>query len=220
MIKYLLILLLTLPVYAEDLMLLSSFRIRSTTEAGKSYQYGTGFYYRDKVITAAHVVDEGSTMFFAEIAGAWYELALVKQDVEADTAVLKFKNTPLFKPLNLKRGTAKEGEYIHAYMGVDGKPIVHKAGVYVNTKSDVGSYLGIINISSNHGASGSAILNKQDKVIGMLIQGYVMPEEELDNEEKALYSRLFKFTVTKNTQIKNMWQIVPIKVIDEVIDAK
>ena len=199
----------------------SAFRIKARAETSKLDNWGTGWYYKDKVITAAHVI-EGCTIYFAEFGKEWYELELIKTDAEADVSVLKFKNkTLVYSPINLKEGKIKEGESIHSFMGVNGQPLVHNFGKFVNKKSDLGSYLSIVHIPAASGASGSAILTDSNKVVGMLIQGYVLPYWQANKEDLKDWCKLFRLKEIKSKEdVKNYWQIVPIRIINEVIKGK
>jgi len=174
----LLILLLSLPTQAQDLLPELVRRIKPSAVAietfdahGEKLSRGSGFFVEsDRIVTNRHVL-EGA--YRAEVHSSTGTVLPVKGviavDAEGDIALLKI-DTPAIqiKPLPLDKTSPQEGESIV----VIGNPLGLEGSVtngIVSAVRDIPTFGRIIQITApiSAGSSGSPVVNMQGQVIGI-----------------------------------------------------
>lgn len=132
---------------------------------------GTGWYVytngsRSLVVTAGHVCEEGATFEVEEFGGDTFPATLVVVSGEVDdTCVLSVAHKA---PTTLSLGTSDDLDYGDSlvYVGFPASQIAVVTGVYAGR--DDRPRL-IMSVWGYFGASGSAVLGPDGKVVGMLV---------------------------------------------------
>jgi S1-C subfamily serine protease len=143
--------------------------------------FGTGTAIDARhVITAGHVVeDEPGVTFLIEIFGDdssglvidSRHAHILKADYEADLGLLEIEGDDFLIFTKLVNGTAKTGDWIYTVGGPLGEPARCVTwGTYAVNKARTID-LAVAMISTQPGASGSAIWNKDNQFLGILVRG-------------------------------------------------
>jgi S1-C subfamily serine protease len=153
----------------------------------KTIYTGTGFLLWDSalVLTANHVVEDGSEITVRFPSGSEYSATVLNRDANNDIAILKLKGfTEKQSGFQLDVGTPiQAGETVHAL----GYPLSSALGTQPSIVSgQISSPVGYrgsptefrMTTPINHGNSGGPILNEEGKVIGIAVSGYRPREQD------------------------------------------
>ena len=174
----LLVLLLSTPTYAQDLLPELVRRIKPSAVAietfdsrGEKLSRGSGFFVEaDRIVTNRHVLEGAYRAEIHSSTGTVYPVkGVLAVDAEGDIALLKI-DVPVnqIRPLPLDKTSPQEGESVV----VIGNPLGLEGSVtngIVSAVRDIPTFGRIIQITApiSSGSSGSPVVNMQGQVIGI-----------------------------------------------------
>ena len=174
----LIILLLPLPIGAQDLLPELVRRIKPSAVAietydsrGEKLSRGSGFFVEaDRIVTNRHVLEGAYRAEVHSSGGTVFPVkGVLAVDAEGDIALLKIDApTPSIRPLPLDKTSPQEGESVV----VIGNPLGLEGSVtngIVSAVRDIPTFGRIIQITApiSSGSSGSPVVNMQGQVIGI-----------------------------------------------------
>ena len=177
-IAFLLVLLASIPIRAQDLLPELVRRIKPSAVAietfdshGEKLSRGSGFFVEaDRIVTNRHVLEGAYRAEVHSSSGSVFPVkGVLAVDAEGDLALLKI-DTPAvqIRPLQLDKTSPQEGESIV----VIGNPLGLEGSVtngIVSAVRDIPTFGRIIQITApiSSGSSGSPVVNMQGQVIGV-----------------------------------------------------
>src|SRR3954447_5183146 len=175
---FLLILLLPIPIEAQDILPDLVRRIKPSAVAietfdskGEKLSRGSGFFVEvDRIVTNRHVLEGAYRAEVHSSSGAVFPVkGVLAVDAEGDIALLKIDApAPPIRPLALDKTSPQEGESVV----VIGNPLGLEGSVtngIVSAVRDIPTFGRIIQITApiSSGSSGSPVVNMQGQVIGI-----------------------------------------------------
>jgi len=150
--------------------------VKSTVAIVTEYGLGTGFYVHEEgyIITCKHVVENARRILVYTSEWEIYKGRVVTIHEDLDIAIVKIENLELARPIEIAPIESVEvGEEIFITGHTYGLPWLVKRGIIgkVNWEDAKGYKYLIIDSNASKGNSGSAVVDRYGRVIGVIFAG-------------------------------------------------
>ena len=151
------------------------FEQKANKRTAKSY--GSGFLISDdgKILTAAHVVSDPSSITVKLANGRRAKASLIQMDTRRDVALLQLEDLDAIaglKPLKLSSSTLKEGQPVLVMGGAFGLPVSASSGIIsaVDVKLVKRNKHSVVltDAATNPGSSGGPLIGENGLVVGLI----------------------------------------------------